>query len=346
MIRKIPVSIVGVGNLCSSLVQGIYSEGKGLLHKNLAGYKFSDIEIVSAIDIDSRKVGKNLSEAIFAEPNVALKFNLELPKSNVVVKMGDVLDGIAEEVKEDIEISDKQPDDIVEEFKKGLIVLCLLPSGADKAVKFYADKALKANCGFINATPSNLANDLEYSKKFSEKKLPLIGDDIQDQMGATILHKLILKSMKERGVIIDESYALDVGGGLESKNSLFRSREIKRDIKSRSVTEALHIDAPIIAGTSDYVEHMNNSRNTFIWIKGKYFNSAPIMIDMKITTEDGPNGGSVLFDVIRATYVAMLQGSSGVIKPICAFGFKNPPGQVKDPSVASRELSEFILGDI
>jgi len=346
MRKKIPISIVGVGNLCSSLVQGLFSEGTGLLHKNLAGYRFSDIEVVSAIDIDSRKIGKDLSEAIFSKPNVALKFNPNVPKTNVIVKMGEVLDGVIDELKEDLKISSNPTANIVEEFKKGLIVLCLLPSGAEQSVKFYAEKALEANCAFINATPTRLASDPKWIKKFEERKLPLIGDDIEDQLGATILHKLLLKSMKERGVIIDESYALDVGGGLESKNSLFRSREIKREIKSRSVTEALNIDAPIIAGTSDYVEHMNNSRNTFIWIKGRYFNSAPIVIDMKITTEDGPNGGSVLFDVIRATNVAILQDSFGAIEPICAFGFKNPPGRIKDPDLASRDLSGFILGNI
>jgi myo-inositol-1-phosphate synthase len=344
MMRKIPVSIVGVGNLCSSLVQGLFSKGNGVLHHNLAGYKFSDIEIVSAIDIDSRKVGYDLAEAIFSEPNVALKFNLNVPKTNVIVKMGEILDGISEETKEDILVSSESCANLVEEFKKGVMVLCFLPSGAEEAVRFYAQKALEANCAFINATPSKLANDPEWNRKYENKNLPLIGDDIQDQMGATILHKLLLKSMKERGVIIDESYALDVGGGLESKNSLFRSRDLKREIKSRSVTAALDIEAPIIAGTSDYVEHMNNSRNTFIWIKGRYFNAAPIMIDMKITTEDGPNGGSVLLDVIRASYIALNQGSRGAVDPICAYGFKHPPGGITDPDVAMEDLARFILG--
>lgn len=344
MMRKIPVSIVGVGNLASSVIQGLFSDGEGLLHKVLAGFKYTDIEIVSAIDVNARKVGKDLAEAIFADPNCALNINSGILKTNVIVKMGEVLDGISEEIKENVQISGESCVDLVEEFKKGVIVLCLLPSGADNAVKLYAGKALEANCGFINATPTNLANDPDWAKKFEEKNLPLIGDDIQDQMGATILHKLLLKSMKERGVIIDESYALDVGGGMESKNSLYRSRDIKREIKSRSVTAALDIDAPIVAGTSDYVEHMNNSRNTFIWIKGRYFNSAPLVIDMKITTEDGPNGGSVIFDVVRSTYIALNQGSHGVIDPICAYGFKNPPHGIVDPDVAQEDLARFVLG--
>jgi myo-inositol-1-phosphate synthase len=174
--------------------------------------------------------------------------------------------------------------------------------------------------------------------------LPLIGDDLQDQFGATILHKMILQQMIDRGIQIKESYALDVGGGSESLNTIYRTRETKREIKSKSVTGALQIDAPIVAGTSDWVDFLGNKRNTMLWIVGKGFMGSEIIMDIKIQTEDGPNGGSVLADVIRVTKVALNQGDGGSIDEISAYGFKNPPKSPKNPAEASRNLANFILG--
>ena len=238
------------------------------------------------------------------------------------------------------------PVNIVEYFRSAgtEIVLCLLPSGADNAVKFYADQAMIAGCAFINATPTKVATDKKLAKKFEEAGLPLIGDDLQDQFGATILHKMVLQQMLDRGIDIKESYALDVGGGAESLNTIYRAREIKREIKSKSVAGALVIDAPIVAGTSDWVEFLKNKRNSMLWIVGKGFLGSEIIMDIKIQTEDGPNGGSVLVDVIRATKVAINQGTAGSVDEISAYGFKNPPKFPKNPLEASNNLANFILG--
>jgi myo-inositol-1-phosphate synthase len=260
--------------------------------------------------------------------------------------MGPILDGVIEETKGLISPSNVQPVDVKKVLKdsNAEIVLCLLPSGADKSVEFYAEQALLSGCAFINATPTSIATNKIFAKKFLESSLPLIGDDLQDQFGATIIHKLILQQMLDRGVDIKESYALDVGGGSESLNTLFRSRDVKRTIKSMSVASSLNVDAPIVAGTSDYVSHLKNGRNSMLWIVGKGFLGSEIIMDIKIQTDDGPNGGSVLADIVRATKVALNQGASGPINEIAAYGFKNPPKAPINPAEAARNLASFILG--
>jgi len=303
MPEKIKLAIVGIGNAASALIQGIeyYHSGLnngGLLRPTLAGYHISDIQIVAAVDISDNKVEKNVSEAICENP---LEIFVDFHKNfNIPVVMGKILDGVINETENTIKPGRQPSVNIAEYFKSSdaEIVLCLLPSGADNAVRFYANEALKAGCAFINATPTNIANDKEFAEKFYSAGLPLIGDDLQDQFGATILHKMILQQMLDRGIDIKESYALDVGGGAESLNTIYRAREIKREIKSKSVAGALNIDAPIIAGTSDWVDFLGNKRNTMLWIVGKGFMGSQIIMDIKIQAEDGPNGGSVLADVI------------------------------------------------
>ncbi|MFX1343939.1 MAG: inositol-3-phosphate synthase [Promethearchaeota archaeon] len=349
MPENIKLAIIGIGNAASALIQGIEyykdrSNDRGLLRPTLAGYRVSDIEIVAAVDISEKKVGKNIYEAIYEnELEVAVDFH---NKVKIPVVMGNILDGVIAETQKSIKPAQILPEDIAKYFKSTgtEIVLCLLPSGADNAVKFYANQAIKANCAFINATPTKIATDDEFAKKFYDSGLPLIGDDLQDQFGATILHKMVIQQMLDRGIDIKESYALDVGGGAESLNTIYRAREIKREIKSMSVTRALNIDAPIVAGTSDWVEFLNNKRNSMLWIVGKGFLGSEIIMDIKIQTEDGPNGGSVLVDVIRATKVAINQSAIGCIDEISAYGFKNPPKAVKNPTEAYKNLANFILG--
>ncbi len=346
---KIPLAIVGVGNAASALIQGIefYKDRDhrtGILRPILAGFHIADIEIVAAFDISAKKVGKPFADALL-ENDYPIHVNLTNHKG-LIVQMGHPLDGAIEETKEIISPANNASVDVVKELKDSgaKIVLCLLPSGADQAVEFYADQALLAGCAFINATPTKIATNKDIARKFQLAGLPLIGDDLQDQFGATILHKLILQQMLDRGVDIKESYALDVGGGTESLNTLFRSRDVKRTIKSMSVASALNVNAPIVAGTSDYVPHMGNGRNSMLWIVGRGFLGSEIIIDIKIQTEDGPNGGSVLADVIRATKVALNQGAAGPIDAISAYGFKNPPSSSKNPAEASTALANFILG--
>ncbi len=350
MPQKIKLAIVGLGNAASALIQGIeyYRDGLnngGLLRPTLAGYHISDIQIVAAVDISEKKIGKKVYEAL---PENELNVLVEFRKNyDITVVMGNILDGVIKETEESIKPAKQSSVNISEYFKSAEteIVLCLLPSGADNAVKFYANETIKAGCAFINATPTSIATDKEIAKNFYDAKLPLIGDDLQDQFGVTILHKMILQEMLDRGIDIKESYALDVGGGAESLNTIYRAREIKREIKSKSVARALNIDAPIVAGTSDWVGFLNNKRNSMLWIVGNGFLGSKIIMDIKIQTEDGPNGGSILADVIRATKVALNQCSAGSIDEISAYGFKNPPKFPKNPADASRNLANFILGE-
>jgi myo-inositol-1-phosphate synthase len=345
---KIRLAIVGMGNAASALIQGIeyYKDLKsasGLLRPTLAGFHIGDIQLVAAFDISSRKVTKAVSEALAANEFPII---VDLSDFSMPVLMGPVLDGVIEETRDAILPSTEKSVDVEAELRESdaEIVLCLLPSGANEAVEHYAEQSLLAGCAFINATPTSIATNKAIAKKYQEAGIPLIGDDLQDQCGATILHKLILQQMLDRGVDIKESYALDVGGGSESLNTIFRSRDVKRAIKSMSVAEALHVDAPIVAGTSDYVEHLGNGRNSMLWIVGKGFLGSEIIMDVKIQTEDGPNGGSVLADVIRATKVALNQGAAGPVDEISAYGFKHPPRSTKSPSEADRALASFILG--
>ncbi len=348
MPQKINLAIVGVGNAASALIQGIeYYKARnnniGLLHPTLAGYHISDIDVVAAFDISSKKVGKYLHNAIVENE---FPLQVSIPELEIKVLMGEILDGVIDETRNIISPSQVPPVDVEKSLKESNaeIMLCLLPSGADTAVKYYADMALKAGCAFINATPSTIAGDKEYARKFNDAGLPLIGDDLQDQYGATIVHKMILQQMLNQGVHIKESYALDVGGGAESLNTIHRSRKLKREIKSRTVSSSLKIDAPIVAGTSDYVPHMGNARNSMLWIVGQGFLGSEIIMDIKIQTQDGPNGGAILADIIRATKIALHQGSSGSINEISGYGFKNPPKGSISPEVAAKELAQFVLG--
>ncbi len=348
MPEKIKVAIVGVGNAASALIQGIEyyksrSNNQGLLHPTFAGYHISDIEIVSAFDISINKVGKDLSEAIGVNE---LEIIAKVPNLDVKVQMGNILDGVIDQTRKLISPAEIDSVNIVNELKisGAEIVLCLLPSGAGESVIFYAEQSLKAECAFINATPTAIAVDKNFARKFHDAGLPLIGDDLQDQFGATIVHKLILKQLINQGVEIKESYALDVGGGAESLNTIHRSRGIKREIKSKSVKSSLNLKAPIVAGTSDYVPHMKNSRNSMLWIVGNGFLGSEIILDLKIQTKDGPNGGAILADVIRATKIALHQGSSGAIDEISSYGFKNPPKGTISIENAQKNLANFVLG--
>ncbi|GAB4322055.1 MAG: inositol-3-phosphate synthase [Promethearchaeota archaeon] len=344
----IKVVLVGIGNCAAALVQGLayYKNSEnlaGVAHPVLAGYSPRDVEVVGAIDVDARKVGRDLADAIFAPPNVVSKV-VDVPVTGVVVERGDVLDGFIEEVSSEVEVAPGQPCDVVATFQRADVVVALLPSGAHRAVEFYAEKALQARVAFVNATPTPIATDETWAAKFKEKGVPVVGDDLQDQVGSTILQKLLLREMNDRGVRIKESYSLDVGGGLDSLNSLFRARADKRAIKSKSVQAALPYEAPIVSGTTDYVPHLRNRRDTHVWIVGQYFMGEEVVIDMKVQTADGANGGSVLLDVIRATKIALQEGAAGAIGAISAYGFKNPPGGTVFPKQARELLAGFLLG--
>ncbi len=350
---KIKVALVGVGNCASAFVQGLqyYSncnekeKSVGLRHLYLGGFHPRDIQIVAAFDVDGRKVGKDLSEAIFAPPNDVPKI-VEVPPLDVTVLKGPVLDGVGEYTRNVVQMSSQPQTDVADALKEkdAEIVVNLLPSGALKASQWYAEQALAANCAFVNVTPNFIASDLEWAKRFENAELPLVGDDLIDQVGATTLHKTLLKLLSTHGVRITQTYQLDVGGGTESLHTLERAKELKRIVKTKTVEAALPYKAEVVAGSTDYVDFLENRRDSYFWIRGIYFCNTPMQIDLKLSTIDAPNAGSVLFDVIRAVKIALNRKLKGAILPICAYAFKHPPKLVS-LDAAEEMFANFIKGN-
>jgi myo-inositol-1-phosphate synthase len=349
---KIRVALIGVGNCASSLVQGVTHYGKakdeeqalGLRNLFLGGYHPRDIEFACAFDIATRKVGEDLSKAILAKPNNTLKF-ADVPKLGVPVLKGPALDGVGPLLKKVIKESPEPEVDVAKELKscKAEVLINLLPSGAVKAAEWYAEQALKADCGFVNTTPIFIASRTEWTERFEKAGLPVVGDDLADQVGSTAVHKTLLRLLSEQGVRIHQTYQLDVGGGTESLDTLDRTRELKRAVKTQSVESVLPYKASVVAGSTDYVDFMENRRDSFFWIKGSYFGKAPMLLDLRLSTVDAPNAGSVLFDVIRAVKLALDRHVGGVLTSVSAYAFKHP----LEPTAldtAEQWFNEFVLG--
>jgi myo-inositol-1-phosphate synthase len=314
----------------------------GLRHPSLGGLTPKDIEVVAAFDVDERKVGKDLAEAIFAKPNNAPKVT-DVSVTKVIVQKGPLMDGVGDSTRKVVQIS-KAPDVEVAKILKQAgaeVVLNLLPSGAAKASEFYAEQALAAGCAFVNATPNFIASNAAWSKRFAAAGLPLIGDDLVDQVGSTALHKTLLQLLSMNGVKISETYQLDVGGGTESMDTMDRTRDAKRAIKTESVASALSYKTEVVAGSTDYVDFLENKRDSYFWISGTYFCNAPMKIDLKFCTVDAPNAGSVLFDVLRATKMALQKRLKGAVEPVCVYGFKHPP-QMLPLEAAEAAFKKFI----
>ena len=350
---KVKVALIGVGNCASAFIQGIKYYGKlekaedcvGLRNPVLANLSPKDIQVVAAFDVDERKVGKELSEAIFAKPNNAPKVS-DVPSTGVTVNKGPLLDGVGKSTKAIIQVSNAPDSDVAKILKDAgaEIMVNLLPSGATKASQWYAEQALAAGCAFVNATPNFIASDATWAKRFEAAKLPLVGDDLVDQVGSTALHKTLLTLLSNNGVRINETYQLDVGGGTESVETLDRTRDTKRTIKTESVAASLPYKAEIVAGSTDYVDFLQNKRDSYFWISGVYFCNAPMKIDLKFSTVDAPNAGSVLFDVVRAVKLALNKKLKGAIEPVCAYGFKRPP-QMVSLEVAEEQFAKFVAGN-
>ena len=353
ILSKIRIALVGVGNCASAFVQGLHyymycdreDEFTGLRNLFLGGYHLRDIQIVAAFDISKRKVGKDLSEAIFESPNNTLKF-ADVPQTNIKVCKGSVLDGIGEYTKKIVQVSKIPEENVAEVLREtdAEIVVNLLPSGAIKASQWYAEQALAAKCAFINATPVFVASDAGWAERFVEMELPLVGDDLIDQVGATTIHKALLKLLSFQGVRITETYQLDVGGGSESLDTLDRTKDIKRIVKTESVEAALPYKADVVAGSTDYVDFLQNRRDSYFWIKGLYFCKTPMRVDLRLSTVDAPNAGSVLLDVIRAVKVALNRKLKGVVMPISAYAFKHPPKLVTFER-AEKAFADFMRAD-
>jgi len=348
--NTIKVAVAGVGNLTSALIQAIeyYREGHEdeLMHPRLAGFVISDIEVVAAFDIDSRKVGHDLSEAVFAAPNNKVQV-VNVPKRGVIVKMGPVLDGISEYTEDVIDVSDEEPVNLAEELEQSGAELLVLntPSGSQKANNAYVKAALEAGIGLINSTPSQVVRDNKVVREFSAKGLPILGDDLQSQAGGTVFHKGVLEVLHEQGIKVKDTYQLDVSGGLEGLTTLdYDRRTLKRSTKENSIKRSLPYETNVAAGTTDYLDFLGSRRIGHYWIKGKGFLGHQVKIDITMQTDDGSNGAAALVDAIRACKVALARGIAGPVKTVCAHLFKAPPSYLSRTD-AIEGFDEFISGE-
>ncbi|MBO3763012.1 MAG: inositol-3-phosphate synthase [Candidatus Brockarchaeota archaeon] len=348
---KIKVAIAGVGNCASALVQGVYyyshkNDYTGLAYPELGGYYPSDIEFVAAFDVNKKKVGKDLSEAIFAEPNNTIKF-FEPPRIGVRVERGPVLDGIGKYLSSKIELSEEKEcsvEDVLRESKPDLLIN-YLPVGSEQGSRFYAQSSLNSGVAFVNAMPTFIASDASWQKKFEDAGLPIAGDDIMSQLGATVLHKTLAKLLVDRGVKIDESYQINIGGDTDFLNMLEQKRLVsKRESKTSAVKAMIPYDEfGLRIGPSDYVPFLNNEKICYIFIKGRYFGGTPLSINLKLSVVDSPNSAGVMIDVIRAVKIAKDRGISGPLISVSAYAFKHPPIQMPY-DVAKRHLEAFVEG--
>lgn len=359
MKNKIRVAIVGVGNCASSLIQGIeyYKDNSdiiGLMNYDLEGYKPGDIEVVAAFDVDKRKVGKDVNEAIFAKPNNTTIFEKDIKNNGTFVKMGKILDGISDHMKlfpEDRAFipSGEEPCDIVKELRDSNtdILLNYLPVGSEDATRFYVECCLEAGVAFINNIPVFIASDEKWAQRFKDKGLPIIGDDIKAQLGATITHRTLARLFRDRGVKLDRTYQLNTGGNTDFSNMLNKNRlRSKKISKTESVQSQLEtpLDAENIhIGPSDYVPWQNDNKVCFLRMEGRMFGNIPLNMELRLSVEDSPNSAGVAIDAIRCCKLALDRKISGPLIAISAFTMKHPPVQYPD-TVAKEMVRIFICG--
>ncbi len=362
---KIRIAIVGVGNCASSLVQGITFYGGathngaavGLMHQKVGPYSPNDIEVVAAFDIDRRKVGIDVAEAIFSPPNCTKVFAGKPAKTGTTVKMGCVLDGVAPHMQEYDAARTFQPlekestrERIIAELKESgaEILVNYLPVGSEEATRFYVGCALEAGLALVNNIPVFIASDPVWAKRFEEKNLPLVGDDIKAQMGATVLHRTIVDLFRKRGVKIERTYQLNTGGNTDFLNMLNRGRLASKKIsKTEAVQSVLgnQLDADNIhIGPSDYVPWQNDNKICFIRVEGRLFGDVPMEIDLKLSVEDSPNSAGVAIDAIRCCKLALDRGKGGVLHSASAYFCKHPAVQSTDDE-AYQHVEEFIRGE-
>lgn len=353
--NEIRVAIVGVGNCASSLVQGIYyyknsdnnKKVTGLLHNSFGKYAVKDIKFVAAFDIDEHKVGKDLSEAIFSEPNCTKIFCREIPDQNVKVQMGTIKDSINGNLSNFISVSKEKPIKIAKILNESgaEILLNYLPVGSKEATRFYAEECLKAGVAFINCIPEFIISDENWEKRFKEKGIPCIGDDIQSQLGATVLHKTIIKLLVDRGMGIDNTYQLNVGGNTDFLNMHSGEARLisKRISKTSAISSMIPYEIPLRIGPSDYIPHLKDNKIMYVNVNGKMFGDIPFQIDVKLSVEDSPNSAGIVIDAIRAAKIALDRKTGGAILSMSGYGFKHPPIQMPYFE-AQTALEEFISG--
>ncbi|MGB3907686.1 MAG: inositol-3-phosphate synthase [Methanomethylovorans sp.] len=361
---KIKIAIAGIGNCASSLIQGIeYYKDKspkdaiGLMHWDLGGYRPFDIEVVAAFDVDERKVGKDLSEAAFALPNCTTVFCCNVPRTGITVKMGKVLDGVSEHMADYTNsrkfIVSKAPESEKEQIVKELkdsgteVLLNYMPVGSELATQFYAECALEAGVAFVNNMPVFIASNPTWATRFAEKGIPIIGDDIKAQLGATITHRTLVDLFRKRGVKLERTYQLNTGGNTDFLNMLNRSRlaskkESKTEAVQSVVGERLD-DDNIHVGPSDYVPWQNDNKVCFLRMEGKLFGDVPMNIELRLSVEDSPNSAGVVIDAIRCCKLALDRGIGGILYSPSAYFMKHPPKQFTDDEAYNMTL-EFIKG--
>jgi len=352
---KINVAIIGVGNCSSSLVQGVhyYEQAKenefvpGLMHVNLGGYHISDINFVAAFDIDKNKVGKDLSEAIYAPPNNTFKF-CEVPASGVTVQRGMTHDGLGKYLSQIIQKAPGPTADIVKILKetKTDVVINYLPVGSEEATKWYIEQVLTAGCGLVNCIPVFIAREKYWQKRFAEKGLPVIGDDIKSQVGATITHRVLTKVFRDRGVRLERTYQMNFGGNTDFYNMLERERlESKKISKTNSVTSQLDYKMnpnDIYVGPSDYVPWLEDRKFCYIKMEGRTFGDVPLNLELKLEVWDSPNSAGVVIDAVRCCKLAMDRGLTGELVAPSSYFMKSPPIQYSDDE-AHRMVEKFIV---
>ena len=353
-VTKARVILVGIGNAASSLVQALtYYKQKShslkVKYETIGGLQISDIEIVGAYDVVEGKVGHDLSEAIFAEPNVAPRFLEYKSPLNIEVHKGPLHDGISPMLAETIQVSSAPEVNLVEDLKclDADMMISLLPSGAKEATYAYADAAIESDLAFVEAAPTRICSDDKWVRKFKKANLPVVGDDLQSQLGGTRIHKGLLEMLNSFGAVVRNTYQLDVSGGSEGMNTLYTERRFeKRQIKTDSIKRSLPYltDDDIASGTTDYLDFLGNERTGYFWIYGGYFLDTPFKIDVTIKTTDGPNAAGTLVDVIRATKLALNRGIDGPLISVSAYGFKYPPIYVGEQDAVAR-FNQFIAGD-
>ena len=360
--KRIKLAIAGLGNCASSLIQGIEyykhvneKDCIGLMHYDIGGYRAGDIDVVAAFDIDARKVGKDVSEAIFAMPNCTKVFYPDVPKKGVEVKMGPVLDGFALHMENYPEskrfvVADIKPCDVKGELEdSGADVLVnYMPVGSEQATRFYAQAALDSGVGFVNCMPVFIASNPEWARKFQERGVPIVGDDIKSQIGATIVHRALTQLFKDRACVMDRTYQLNIGGNTDFLNMLNRERLKSKKISKTEAVQSI-LDVPLAAndihiGPSDYVPWQKDNKVCFLRMEGRIFGDVPINLELRLSVEDSPNSAGSSIDAIRICKLAKDRGVGGPVLSISAYTMKHPPVQYPD-DVAREMVESFIRGE-
>jgi myo-inositol-1-phosphate synthase len=350
--------VVGVGNCASSLVQGVHyyadaepgTDVPGLMHVELGGYHVRDLEFVAAFDVDAKKVGRDLAEAIVAPPNNTIQF-AQVPPIGVEVQRGPTMDGFGEYYRSVSEESDAQPVDVAQVLRdaRADVLVCYLPVGSEEAAKFYAGEALKAGVAFVNCLPVFIASNPEWAERFAAAGLPIVGDDIKSQVGATITHRILTRLFEDRGVTVDRTYQLNFGGNMDFMNMLERKRlSSKKVSKTQSVTSQL--DAPIgrdniHIGPSDHVPWLEDRKWAYIRMEGRNFGDVPLNVELKLEVWDSPNSAGVVIDAVRCAKLALDRGLGGPLLGPSSYFMKSPPAQFTD-DVCHRMVEEFIAGPL